>query len=93
MRLAILITFLSVMLKLYCSLISFQADLSNFWPMNNLSDIIGGANLYEGFSYSYAPDRFCLPNEAIYFDSGYLQVPQGIYFSDDFTFTVWIYLK
>ncbi len=46
--------------------------LINYWPMNNLSDIVGGANLFEGFSYSFALDRFCLPNFAIHFNQGYL---------------------
>ena len=61
--------------------------------MNNLSDVIGGANLYGGSSYSFVPDRFCSPNSSIYFNIGYLQVPASIYFSGDFTVTAWIYLK
>jgi len=61
--------------------------------MNNLSDVVGGANLYNGYSYSYTHDRFCSANSAIYFNQGYLQVPSGVYFSGDFTVTVWIYLK
>jgi len=67
--------------------------LINYWPMNNLSDIVGGANLFEGFSYSFALDRFCLPNFAIHFNQGYLQIPEGVYFSGNFTVTAWIYLK
>ena len=61
--------------------------------MSNLSDVVGGANLYGGTSYSFSYDRFCSPNSAIYFNSGYLQVPQGVYFSGDFTVIAWIYLK
>jgi hypothetical protein len=61
--------------------------------MNNLTDVIGGANLYRGFNYSFFPDRFSTPNSAIYFNRGYLQVPAGAYFSGDFTVTAWIYLK
>ena len=61
--------------------------------MSNLSDVVGGANLFGGSSYSYVPDRFCTANSAIYFNHGYLQVPSGIYFSGDFTVTAWIYLK
>jgi hypothetical protein len=67
---------------------------SNYWPMSNhLNDAVGGANLFEGSSYSFVPDRFCSPNSAIYFNKGYLKVPSGIYFSGNFTFTAWIYLK
>ncbi len=35
--------------------------------MNNLTDLIGGANLFGGSSYSFVPDRFCSLNSAIYF--------------------------
>ena len=61
--------------------------------MNNLSDVLGGANLFGGLSYSFVPDRFCSLNSAIYFNHGYLKVPVGVYFSGDFTVTAWIYLK
>jgi hypothetical protein len=67
--------------------------LINYWPMSNLSDVVGGANLYGGSNYSFASDRFGSPNSAIYFNKGYLQVPEGVYFSGDFTVSVWIYLK
>ena len=66
----------------------------NYWPMNNLSDVVGGANLFGGSSYSFTTDRFGTPNSAIYFNQGYLQAPPGNYFlSGNFTVTAWIYLK
>ncbi len=49
--------------------------------MSNLTDVIGGANMYGGSSYSYTNDRFCSAYSAIYFNVGYLQVPSGVYFS------------
>jgi len=61
--------------------------------MSNYSDVISGANLFGGGNYSFVPDRFCTPNSAIYFNKGYLLVPEGIYFSGDFTVTAWINLK
>jgi hypothetical protein len=66
---------------------------SNYWPMSSLNDVVGGANLFEGISYSFVPDRFCSAKSAIYFNQGYLQVPAGVYFSGNFTVTAWIYLK
>jgi len=66
---------------------------SNYWPMSDLKDVVGGANLYGGSSYSFTYDRICSPNSAIYFNNGYLQVPPGVYFSGNFTFIAWIYLK
>ena len=55
--------------------------------MNNLSDLISRANLYNG---SYVPKRFNVSNSAINFNHDYLQVPTGIYFSGYFTFIAWI---
>jgi hypothetical protein len=69
------------------------AILINYWPMSNFTDVVSGANLFGGENYSFTYDRFCSPNSAIYFNQGYLQVPSGVYFSGDFTFTAWIYLK
>jgi hypothetical protein len=65
----------------------------NYWPMSNLSDVVGGSDLFGGSSYSFVSDRFCTQNSAIYFNKGYLQVPEGVYFSGDFTVTAWINLK
>jgi len=67
--------------------------LINYWPMSNLTDLISGSNLFGGSSYSFTFDRFNSSNSAIYFNQGYLQVPSSVYFSGDFTFTAWIYLK
>ena len=61
--------------------------------MSSLSDIVGGADLYNGVSYSFTTDRFGNANRAIYLNNGYLQVPPGVYFSGDFTVTAWINLK
>jgi hypothetical protein len=61
--------------------------------MDSLNDVVGGANLFGGSYNSYAPDRFNTPNSAIYFNQGYLQAPEGVYFSGDFTVTAWIHLK
>ena len=66
---------------------------SNYWPMPSLSDVVGGANMYGGSSYSFSYDRFCSVNAAIYFNNGYLQIPPGVYFFGDFTFLAWIYFK
>jgi len=61
--------------------------------MNDLSDVIGGANLYGGTDYSFTTDRFCSVNSSIYFNSGFLQVPPGVYFTADFTVIAWVNFK
>jgi WD40 repeat protein len=71
----------------------YPNSLINYWPMSSLNDSIGGATLFGGSNYSFVEDRFGTPNSAIYFNNGYLQIPSGVYFSDDFTITAWIYLK
>ena len=56
-------------------------------------DLVGGANLIDGSSFSFVEDRFGNPNSAIYLNQGYLKVPPGVYFEGDFTITAWINLK
>jgi hypothetical protein len=58
--------------------------------MSNLNDVISGATLYNGVSFSYVVDRFNIPNAAISLNNGYLQVPAGVYFNGDFTFIAWV---
>ena len=58
--------------------------------MYNLNDTVGGANLFNGYSYSLTADRFGNPLQAIYINNGYLQVPPGVYFCGSFTTIVWI---
>lgn len=61
--------------------------------MSSLNDIVGGANLFGGQNYFFTKDRFGKNNSAIYFKSGYLQVPAGAYFAGDFTVLAWIKLN
>ena len=72
---------------------NFLVNLINYWPMSDLTDIVSGANLYNGKNYSFKADRFGNPNSAIYFQNGYLQAPPGVYFRGDFTFTAWINIQ
>lgn len=65
----------------------------NYWPMDNLSDVIGNAKLFGGGNYSFVFDRFNNPNSAIYFNNGFLEVPQGTYFNSDLSITAWLKLK
>ena len=66
------------------------AVLIDYWPMSNMSDVIGGNDFYGGSQFSYTADRFNNSNSAIYFNNGNFQVPSGFYFSGDFTFITWI---
>ena len=64
----------------------------NHWPIqNNTLDIKGNAHLYNGVNVPFTTDR----NEksAIRLTYGYYQVPAGVYFSGDFTISVWIRLN
>ena len=65
--------------------------LINYWPMdNNSTDIIGNANMYNGYNVQFVSDRFGNQNSAIRFSKGYYQVPSGVYFDGDFSVSVWI---
>ena len=65
--------------------------LINFWPMDtNTTDIIGYANMYNGYNVQFVEDRFGKPNSAIRFNDGYYQVPSGVYFNGDFSVAVWV---
>ena len=57
---------------------------------NKLTDVAGGANMYNGVNVDFVKDRFGNPNSAIRFTDGYYQVPPGVYFNGDFTISVWI---
>ena len=61
--------------------------------MNNLSDLVGGADLLSNTSYSLVADRFNNPDSAVYLSLSYLLVPPGVYFWGDFTVIAWIQLK
>lgn len=61
--------------------------------MSNLSDVTGSQHLYGGTKFSLTNDRFNKSNQSISLLEGYLQIPSGDYFTNDFTITAWINLK
>ena len=61
--------------------------------MSNLYDVIGMAHFINGANYSLASDRFNNTDSAIYLNHGYLQAPNGSYFSNEFTVIAWINFK
>jgi len=66
--------------------------LINSWAFNgDFSDSVGGANVTGGINYGLTFDRFGNPNSALNLTNGYVQLPQGIYFSGPYTVTVWVY--
>ena len=68
--------------------------LINYWPFNgNYDDVIGGANLFGGQSFSLSANRNGMISSALELQSnGYLQAPTGVYFNGDFSVTFWFYL-
>ena len=57
---------------------------------NHTKDIIGNANMYNGYNVQFVEDRFGKANSAIRFSDGYYQVPPGVYFNGDFSVSVWV---
>ena len=67
--------------------------LQNYWPIvSNTNDIVGGAHMYGPVNAALTNDRFNNPNSAIHLNVGYYRLPSGVYFSGDFTVTVWAYI-
>lgn len=62
--------------------------------MTNLSDVIDGADLYDGTNYIFTTDRRYSTNSAVYFNvsSNYFKTPARSYISGDFTLIVWVKL-
>lgn len=77
----------------YTAIDTFGARLLNYWPMNNLSDIVGEKDLFEGVNYLFTNDRFNNANSSIHFNDGFLKVPTGCYFSGDFSVVAWVKLN
>ena len=84
-------------IKIFLSLFlesTIDASLTNYWPFDNhVNDIIGGANLYGGFtigSKSFTSDRFGYWQSALYLNKAYYQMPNGVYFNGDYTVCVWV---
>ena len=67
----------------------------NYWTFDcNVKDIIGGADLYNGLNTSFTSDSSGKTNFALSLNTGYYQVPNGIYFSGgDLTISLWLKLK
>ena len=60
---------------------------------NHVKDVVGGANMYNGYNVEFIKDRFGNPNSALRFSDGFYQVPTGVYFKGDFTISVWFNLN
>ena len=67
----------------------------NYWSFNqNVNDVIGNANLYDGINASFTFDRFDIPNSALSLTNGYYKVPDGVYFSGvEFSILAWVKVR
>ena len=74
--------------------LSTEQYLTHYWPIANglMKDIKGSANMVQGNLTSFTSNRFGCPNSAMALNSGWAQVPSGVYFSTpQFTISVWVY--
>ena len=68
-------------------------SFSNYWKFDGgFQDSITLSNLVpnKGSLVSFVSNRNCLNNSAIYLNSGYLQAPADIYFTNNFTILLWL---
>lgn len=62
--------------------------------MPSFKDIIGRKELmFRGNTHSFENDRSSKPKSAIYLNNSYLEGPSNNYFSENFSFLVWVKLK
>ena len=65
--------------------------LTNYWDFNNdYYDKIGKANLFGAVKVAFVNDRKGRPNSAIYLNNGFINAPNGYYFSGVLSITVWV---
>ena len=58
---------------------AINANLINFWPMNNnYNDIIGGRTLINAVGISFVSDRLNTPLSALYMNNGYIKAPSAV---------------
>ena len=68
--------------------------LSNLWTFSsNIEDSVTGLNLVNANSYSFVEDRFGKANSAVFFNSGYSQLPSDVYFSESFSISAWVNVR
>jgi hypothetical protein len=72
--------------------------LTTYWPIisGSMTEYMAGMNLATvGAEAGFRTDRFGNANGALFTSSAfsYWQCPSGVYFSDDFTITGWIYFS
>lgn len=85
-----MIFFWIILIKLACAA---QTPI-NYWSFNgNLNDVVSGANAIGGANYNFTNDRFNNPNSALNLKTGFVQLPKGVYFNGDFTFTAWVNIR
>jgi hypothetical protein len=72
------------------------SELTNYWPFNNnYLDMVGNAHMYGGTpisGISFVKDRYGIDSSALYLKNAYLNLPNGVYISGDFTLSVWVKL-
>ena len=73
----------------------YKCGLVHYWPVwGNVNDVVGGADLYDGYNVSFGTNRFGNASSSIDFSFGYYSVPNGVYFNaNPFTVTVWFNFK
>ena len=63
----------------------------NYWSFSgNYNDQIGSATLSGGLNYALTTDRFGNANSALNLNTGYMNIPSGIFFNGSFTIIGWI---
>jgi hypothetical protein len=69
-------------------------SIINQWTFEqSLYDPVSATSLTTPTSVSFVADRFGIVNSAAYFNSGYATLPAAVYFSGDYSITVWVSIQ
>ena len=85
---------LTLIKSIRLSPLSTDQYLTHYWPIvkGTMKDVIGSANMIQGNLTSFSSNRFGCPNSALALNTGWTQVPPGVYFNTpQFTISVWVY--
>lgn len=73
---------------------AYNHEPIHYWPFSNTySDVNGKINVYYGSGFKITKDRFQNSKSALDLNKGYLKLSSDVYFGQELTITVWVYIR
>jgi hypothetical protein len=64
--------------------------LVNYWPLDDMSDVVGKKDILFCSNYTFTADRKSVPNSALRLNNGYCRLPEDYYLRSQYTVSAWI---